>query len=214
VAEPANRGGSEDTGFRVRSAFERTFRAGEVVYQPGQPGDVLFVIQSGQVELSREGAEGRRVVSRHGPGEFFGEMGVLLGRPRSAQAVALTESRLIQLDASTFEAMCIEQPEVAIRVIQRLAGRAIDLEQRLSALGVDDLLRPVVRVLVRHAEAGPEGSRVETTLRKLAGEAGLSLAEAHRALNQLVDQKLVRLVDDALMVADREALSAALDPGE
>ena len=86
-------------------------------------------------------------------------MGVLLGRPRSVRAVAASDSRLIELDAATFEEMCVAQPEIAIRVIQRLAARVIDLEQRLAALGVDDLLRPVVRVLVRRADREEGGGQ-------------------------------------------------------
>jgi CRP-like cAMP-binding protein len=128
--------------------------------------------------------------------------------------VAISDLRLLEVDARTFEAMCVEQPEIAIRVIQRLAARTIHLEQRLSALGADDLLRPVVRVLVRRAERAASGARIETTLRKLAVEAGVSLAEAHRALAQLLDQRLLRLVDDTLVIADLEALSAVLDPGD
>jgi CRP-like cAMP-binding protein len=212
VATTAN-GNPEDTAFRVRSSFERTFCDGEVVYGPGEPAEALFVIQAGQVEL-RRGDDGERVVARYGPGDFFGEMAVLLGRPRAHQAVAVAETRLLQLDAATFEAMCVDRPEIAIRVIQRIAARAIDLEQRLSALGVDDLLRPVVRVLVRGATPGETPARVETTLRKLAGEAGLNMLEAHRGLGQLLDQKLVKLSDDVVTIPDLELLSAALDPGE
>ena len=128
--------------------------------------------------------------------------------------MAVTDSRLLQLDGTTFEAMCVDRPEIAIRVIQRLAARTIELEQRLTALGVDDLLRPVVRVLVRRAEIVGGGARIETTLRKLADEAGLSLLDAHRGLNQLMDQKLVKLQDEVLEVADLDELSAVLDPGE
>ena len=87
----------------------------------------------------------------------------------------------------------------------------IDLEQRLAALGVDDLLRPVVRVLVRRAEPGDGGHRVALRLRELASEAGLSMLEAHRALGPLFDRKLIRLADDVLHVGSLEALSAALD---
>lgn len=203
-----------DTGARIRSAFERSFRAGELVYDEGWDGDALFVIQAGQVELIRNAEGGQRVISRHGPGEFFGELGVLLGRPRTARAVAASDLRLLQLDGRTFEAMCIEQPEIAIRVIQRLAARTIHLEQRLAALGADDLLRPLVRTLVRRAEPTPSGARVETTLRKLADESGVSLVEAHRALASLMDQRLVRLVEDVLWISDLDALSAVLDPGD
>jgi CRP/FNR family transcriptional regulator len=201
-----------DTGACIRSVFERNYRAGEFVYDEGWQGDALFVIQAGQVELIRQGADGQRVISRHGPGDFFGEMGVLLGRPRSARAVAISDLRLLQLDAGTFEAMCIEQPEIAIRVIQRLAARTIQLEQRVAAIGADDLLRPLVRVLVRRGEPSSEGARVEAKLRQLAEEAGVSPVEAHRALSQLLDQRLVRLVDDTLWIADLDRLSAALDP--
>lgn len=204
----------DDTQFRVRSVFERSVRAGEVVFDQGDDGDVLFVIQSGQVELLREGPEGPRVVSRYGPGDFFGEMSVLLGRPRTSRAVATSDSRLLQLDASTFETMCVDRPEIAIRVIQRLAARAIDLEQRLAALGVDDLLRPVVRVLVRLAGAAGRDARLETTLREVALEAGLTMMEAHRALGQLFDRKLLRLAEDVLVIPDREALSACLDAAD
>jgi CRP-like cAMP-binding protein len=203
-----------DTGARVRSVFERSFRAGELVYDEGWEGDALFVIQAGQVEIIRNAGGGQRVISRHGPGDFFGEMGVLLGRARTGRAVAISDLRLLQLDARTFEAMCVEQPEIAIRVIQRLAARTIHLEQRLAAVGADDLLRPVVRTLVHRAESGTGGARVELTLRKLADEAGVSLAEAHRALGQLMDQRLVRLVDDVLWISDLDALSAVLDPGD
>jgi CRP-like cAMP-binding protein len=203
-----------DTGAVIRSSFECNFRAGEIVYDEGQEGDSLFVIQAGQVELIRDAESGERVISRHGPGEFFGEMAALLGRPRSARAIAVSDTRLLQLDARTFEAMCVDQPEIAIRVIQRLAARTIHLEQRLAALGADDLLRPVVRVLVRRAEHGTNEARIETTLRKLAAEAGLSLLEAHRALGHLMDQRLLRLSDDQLVIPDVEMLSGVLDPGE
>jgi CRP-like cAMP-binding protein len=212
VSKPADP--LDDTGFAVRSAYERHFAAGDVIYDAGQPGESLYVLQSGHVELTRADAEGARVVARYGPGEFFGEIAVLLGRPRTTRAVAVSDARVLQLDRATFEAMCVDRPEIALRVIQRLAERAIELEQRLAALGVDDLLRPIVRVLLRHAGSGEKGARIETSLRKLANEAGLRMNDAHRALNQLFDQKLVRLVEDALEVRDLDALAAALDPGE
>ena len=202
---------NEDTQFRVRRAFERSFEAGQTIFDEGDRAEVLYVIQTGMVELIRSGPDGPRLVARLAPGEFFGEMGVLLGQPRSVRAVAASDSRLIELEGTTFEEMCVAQPEIAIRVIQRLAARVIDLEQRLAALGSDDLLRPVVRVLVRRADREAGGGKLATTLRRIAGEAGLSLLEAHRALGQLLERRLVRLVDDVLVIPDLEALSACLD---
>jgi CRP-like cAMP-binding protein len=202
----------EDTGYVVRQSYEREYRTGEVIYEVGDEPSVLYVIQAGQVELMRDGPDGARAVARHGPGEFFGEMGVLAGRPRSMRAVAASDARVLELDPTTFESMCLERPEIALRMIRRLALRLTDLEQRLAALGADDLLRPVVRVLVRRAEVEEgQGSRVDTTLRELARESGLTMLEAHRALGQLLERKRVRLQDDALLIPDLEALSATLD---
>ena len=211
-SDPTTSSRPEDTGFVVRQSYEREYLAGEVIYEVGDETQVLYVIQAGQVELQRDGAGGSRTVARHGPGDFFGEMGALASRPRSVRAVATSDARLLELDRSTFEGMCEERPEIALRMIRRLVTRVTDLEQRLAALGADDLLRPVVRVLVRRAESGKDaGAHVATTLRELASESGLTMLEAHRALGQLLERKRVRLQDDSLVIPDLEALSAALD---
>jgi len=204
----------EDTGFSVRQVFERRLIRDDLLFDEGDVGDVVYVVQAGQLELTREGPDGPRLISRKGPGDLIGEMDVLLGSLRTTSARALSDSCVLQLDGATFEAMCIEQPEIAIRVIQRLAARAKNLERRLAALGGDDLLRPIVRVLLRHAgpETGKNGLRkVSLALRDLAREAGLSMLETHRALTQLVDRKLVKLAEDTLLVPDHETLAAALE---
>ena len=70
----------------------------------------------------------------------------------------------------------------------------------------------MVRVLVRRAETGQDGSaRVRSTLRDLAEESGLSMREAHRALHNLFDRKVLRLADDVLETDDLESVSACLD---
>jgi CRP-like cAMP-binding protein len=205
-------GMSENTQVQVLSQHERSFSPGDLIFDEGDPGRVVYIIQSGEIELTRIGPTGRRLVARMGAGDFFGEMSVVIGEHRSARAVAVQPTRLLEIDGETLEAMCIERPEIAIRIIRRLTTRLIDSERRLAALGIDDLLAPVVRALVRDAEPdGEYGIRIPTTLRKLAGDSGLSLLEAHRAIHQLLDQKLVRLVDDVLVARDVESLSACLD---
>lgn len=202
----------EKTQVFVRRTYERVFAAGTLIFEEGDPGEVLFVIQSGEVELTRFGLTGRRVVARLETGGFFGEMSVVVGEPRNARAVAVSDCRVLELDRATLESMCVERPEIAIRIIRQLTDRLIDCEQRLSLLEVDDLLRPVVRTMVRNAEAHPHGFQVSGNLRSLAEQSGLSMPEAHRALHQLLDQKLVELVDDRLLTPDVERLSACLDP--
>jgi len=195
----------------VRRAFQRHFEDGEIIFDEGDAGIDLFVIQAGRVDISRCGQGGRRVVATLGPGEFFGEMSVVLGETRTARAVAVGPTELLELDGETLETMCIERPEIAIRMIQRLATRLIAAERRLAALGLDELVGPLVRYLDSQAGADPDAElRMRTSLRQIAAGADLSLQEAYQALHQLIDRKLVRLVEDELVAPDRAALGAAL----
>ena len=201
----------QDTLGAVRRSFERTCTAGEVIFEPGDEGASLFVIQAGEVELCRPGAGRASLVARLGPGDLFGELAVLLGGRRRAKARAVGAVQLLELEGETLQAMCLERPEIGLRLIRKLAGRIIGLEQRLAALGADDLVRPVVRVLVRRAERQGEGARVITTLRGIAKESGLSMLEAHRALQQLLEERLVKLIDEVLEIPDLEALLSSVD---
>jgi CRP-like cAMP-binding protein len=139
-------------------------------------------------------------------------MSVVLGEPRTARAVAVGPAELLELDGPTLETMCIEQPEIAIRMIQRLAVRLIAAERRLAALGLDELVAPLIRYLVGQADVQDceEELHLQTSLRALAAGCQLTLHEAYQALHQLMDQKLVRVSGDEIVVPDCTALGSAL----
>ena len=89
---PAPRDDAIDRGMMRRDddaleRFARDFAAGTVLFEEGQPGDFMYVVQSGEVEIRRQVGETERVLAVLPPGEFFGEMAILNGRPRSATAV-------------------------------------------------------------------------------------------------------------------------------
>jgi CRP-like cAMP-binding protein len=195
----------------VNRAFQRRFADGEIIFDEGDEGNDLYVIQAGQVQITRSSAARPRVVANLRAGDFFGEMSVVLGEARTARAVAVGSAELLELDGETLEAMCIERPEIAIRMIQRLAVRLIGAERRLAALGLDELVGPLVRYLSGQAEDDLEEElRITTSLRELASGCELTLQETHQALHQLMDQKLIRLVGDELIAPDRSALSTAM----
>jgi CRP-like cAMP-binding protein len=195
----------------VRTAYQRSFEDGEIIFDEGDEGIDLYVVQSGQVQITRSSATGQRIVARLRAGDFFGEMSVVLGEVRTARAVAIGNTELLELDGETLEAMCIERPEIAIRMIQRLAVRLIGAERRLAALGLDELVGPLVRYLWEQAGEDLEAElRITTSLRELASGCEWTLQETHEALHQLLDQKLIRMVGDELVAPDRSALSTAM----
>ena len=140
---------------------------------------------------------------------------MVLGERRTSRAVAVSRSRVLELDRETLEGMCLAQPEIAIRMIRILVSRLIEAERRLAALGVDDLLRPLVRALLRSAETerqpGEAGVRIPTTLRRLAVDSGLSMHDAHRVLQQLFERMLLSLREECLMASDLDAVASCLD---
>jgi CRP-like cAMP-binding protein len=106
--------------------FAREFPAGTVLFEEGAPGTDMFIIVTGEIEIRRDIADAERVLAVLPAGEFFGEMAILNGRPRSATAVVRSDARLLVIDGTTFEAMLRARPEIALRMIKALASRLAD----------------------------------------------------------------------------------------
>ncbi len=206
--------GSKDaTEEAIRQTHERSVLAGEIVFDVGDPGETLFVVEEGVVELTRPGLDSMRVVMRVQPGEFFGELSVVLGGPRTIRASALTDVSMLELDANTLEIMCMDRPEIAIRMLKRLSSRVIELEDVVADMGKDKLLRPLVDLLMEKAEIREQGKGMEvvTNLRLLANDTHLSLRDVHQGLLELFERNLVVLLGENLMIPDMDALGTCLD---
>ena len=189
------------------------FAAGTMLYECGAAADTVFVIQQGEVELLHGDAEKIRLLARLGAGEPCGAVEVLLGTSYGARARTASDVRALRIDGATFREMCLERPDIAIRFAEALAGQVGRLEGRLAVLGMNDLVRPLARALLRLADRCEDGLRVATPLRGIAAGAGLSLRETHQALQQLFEDKRVRLVDETLFIPDEASLTAYLNDG-
>jgi len=121
LALPLFRGVAADTVAAV-SEHLRTeeYQRGAWLFRHGDPGDALYVVLSGLVILERE-LEGRRqVFALCGPGEWFGELGVLAKAPRTADAAVQVETRLLRIDREGWEALGARAPELFARLCERL----------------------------------------------------------------------------------------------
>jgi CRP/FNR family transcriptional regulator, cyclic AMP receptor protein len=106
-------------------AIEVEFPAGQVINRQGDIGTGFFVIVSGGVRVVRDGAE----VAALGPGDFFGELSVLDGRPRIAQVVAAEPTTCLAIATWDFEAVLLAEPRVALAILRGLAGRLRELTE-------------------------------------------------------------------------------------
>lgn len=99
--------------------------AGHVIARQGDIGSGLFVLTSGRVRVVRDG----RQIADLGPGEFFGELSVLDGRPRTAQVVASEPTTCLALSTWDFESVVRDEPSVALAILRGLATRLRDLTE-------------------------------------------------------------------------------------
>ena len=112
-----------------RSATEtRHFLSGEMIFKEGDPADVMYVVQSGEVEVSHQG----RLVETLGEGNIFGEMSLINEEPRSATTVAKTECRLVPIDLKRFMFLVEETPYFAVQVMKIMASRIRKMLPRLE----------------------------------------------------------------------------------
>jgi CRP-like cAMP-binding protein len=176
--------------------FGRMYPSGTVLFREGDPGEEMYVIQAGRVQLTRR-VRGREAhLATLPPGEFFGEMSIVNNRPRSATAIVVEDSQLLVIDARTFEAMVRGNAEIALRFIKKLAARLAQANAQVEVLLLQDLNHRVVHHLrylavTRGAADGP-GVRVDIDVDQIADMVGAKYEDVLVCLKRLEDARLLR----------------------
>lgn len=112
--------------------FMVLFRKGEVVFNEGDPGAEMYVVQSGQVEVYRNMNDEKRFVRLFEKGDFFGEMSLLEGMPRTATAEVVEDAELIVINGATFDQMIKSNIEIAVRMLRKLSKRLRETTDQLE----------------------------------------------------------------------------------
>jgi len=121
-----------------KTAELRGYAAGAEIFAQGDPGDGFFQVESGEVEISaRLGDDDRRVFAKVGPGEIFGEMAVLDDGPRSAAAIAATDTRAYFIGREELFRILQANPEAMIRLLRFFSRRVRKTNQQY----IDEVLQ-------------------------------------------------------------------------
>lgn len=186
--------------------FGREFSAGDVLFREGEPGNVMFVIQSGAIRITKNVAGEERVIAVLGAGEFLGELAILNNKPRGATAVIIEPTRCLVIEAKTLEAMVARNAEIAMRLIKKLAKRLDSADALIEILMHRDPKARIMLALARNAEAfgeaTPEGIRIRTTSDQLARDVGVEASHAAEVMARLRRLKLASEVPGGILVAD------------
>jgi CRP-like cAMP-binding protein len=113
---------------------ERRLAETEVLCRQGDPGDALFIVTGGRIRLSTTDPSGNeKVLTFFTDGQFFGEMSLLTGAPRSATAIAETDSQLLVLDKNAFDELLASRAQIMREMLNVVSQRTLQTNQQLLA---------------------------------------------------------------------------------
>ena len=196
----------------VSFSHARSYTSGETIFEKGSPGQGLMAVLSGRVRISSPSPEGREIVLNIiQPGEIFGEIALLDGKERTADATAMEACELLILERRDFVPFLEKHPDVCLRLIAVLCERLrrtteqvedvlfLDLQGRLAKT-----LLHLVEVHGQPASSGGVALGTKLSQRDLANMIGAS--------RESVNRQLSLWEEDGLISRDRGAITI-LDPG-
>jgi CRP/FNR family cyclic AMP-dependent transcriptional regulator len=157
--------------------------SGETLFQKGDEGNALFGIRRGQIRIETGASDGTRLtLNFQGAGDLFGEIAVLDGRTRSADAVAAEATELFVLRREDLLAYLEREPKVAIRLIELLCARLRQVSERME----ESMLQPLPVRMARRlcALAEDYGSEVHISQEQL----GIYVGAARESINRQLQQ--------------------------
>ncbi|SIQ38369.1 Cyclic nucleotide-binding domain-containing protein [Alkalispirochaeta americana] len=114
--------------------YGKTVEDGAVLFRENEPGETMYIIQSGEVRIMRTINGKEHVLACLGKGDFFGEMAIVSQTPRTATAIAVGTTELLSFDRPGFEAMIGKNTKIAMRVIDTLCRRLQNANQQMQSL--------------------------------------------------------------------------------
>ena len=186
---------------------------GEVLFDEGENGDRLYIIEEGKIKLGSSSGDGREnLLAILGPGEMFGELSLFDPGPRSLSASAVSDSVLYELEHSALVRVIEERPAVAKHLLTALARRLRRTNEALADLVFSDVPGRVAKALLdlstRFGERVDEGIRVahDLTQEELAQLVGASRETVNKALADFAGRGWVRREGRAVVLLDIDRL--------
>ena len=183
-----------------------------LVYE-GDPGDALFIVVKGNVAVTRMSNDGKEtILTILREGDFFGEMGVLDGSPRSATIKAVGEVEAALLPRKDFLDLLGKSPNMSLSLVLALSARLRETNQAMQATAYQDIRTRLAALLLhlsRQFGESVEGG-IRLTLRltnqEMANMIGTTRETANRMLNRFWDEKLIDMQTGHIIISDAARL--------
>jgi CRP/FNR family cyclic AMP-dependent transcriptional regulator len=198
-------------GMRVRR-----FRRGETIFHLGDPGDALFIVMAGSIKITLPADTGEEaILATLRPGDFFGELALLDGAPRSATAVAIEATETYILPRDRFRELIATEPVMREALLATLAAEVRRLTHHVEELHFLDITGRLASRLARlAAESGArrlaDGSvqlAGPLTQGDLAAMIGCTRQSVNKLLGMFSEEGLIRLDRDRIVILDLDGLA-------
>lgn len=195
------------------SMVEQRLTRGQVLFSEGEPGDKLYVIESGKVKLGQTAADGREsLIAVLGAGEMLGELSLFDPGPRTATAVAVTSTKVLAMGHEALLPWLVGRPDLAVSLLAALARRLRRTNEALADLVFSDVPGRVAKALLelgsKFGAPVPEGLLVthDLTQEELAQLVGASRETVNKALADFSQRGWVRIEQRSVTLLDLDRL--------
>ncbi|GJD82593.1 Crp/Fnr family transcriptional regulator [Methylobacterium haplocladii] len=197
----------------ARLCVNRELAARETLFRKDDPGEALYAVRRGEVRIATRTAEGRELtLNLLGPGDIFGEIALLDGRPRTAEAVATEATTLSVIHRSDFLALLARDSDIALRIIELLCERVRWMSDRMEET---NFLTPAARIGRRLAALADDyGDDVRVTQDELAVFANTTRETVNRHLQAWKRRGWVKLGRGRCRILSRDGLKTAAAGGD
>jgi CRP/FNR family cyclic AMP-dependent transcriptional regulator len=175
-----------------------------------EEGDTLFIIIKGKVKVTTFSEYGKEVIfSILYDGDFFGDMALLDGKPRSASVVALEDSEVRLIRRPDFISLLEKHPSISLTLLEELISRLRKADERIESLALLDVTGRVAGILIQLAEKGtltPDGIVIKSrpTHQELANMVGTTRETVTRVLKQLELNNYITISGKEITIIDPE----------
>lgn len=194
----------------------RQYEQGEVIFREGDPGEVLYMVQSGQVRIfinSLDGSE-TSVILFGRAGDIFGELAVIDGLPRSATAVALDKTTLYTIQRQVFSQHMRHMPQLSFNFMHELTKKVryntLQMDSLTSLPVPQRLARKLMEMAQNYGRVQTNGVAIDMTLTQsdLASLIGATRESTNKALRDFRQKEWILLEQGQITILDPEALRA------
>jgi CRP/FNR family transcriptional regulator len=211
----------QEFSFLTTHVVQRKFSAGELIFGEAEPCTGLYVIESGNVRIFKSSAGGReQVLSIDGPGSSIAELPVFDGGNYPASAQAVNDCTLLFFSKKDFQTLCLQHPEVALKVLRVVGARLRRLVGIIEELSFTTVRQRLVAMLVRLAKSSgqKESGSIMITLpannNELAAQIGTVRELVSRNLSRLQSENLIQMDGRTITIADLQKLEGELETAQ